>query len=96
MNHLYRQHGVKGESYHMRKFSGRPLQQIKKSVATIFSNAKTVVKKHVQKEVSDAKIDELCIKVIKLLTAPYSFFEALLQDDSIDNHINNADIKKKN
>ena len=74
MNRLYRQNGAERENYHMRKFSGRPLQQIKKSALTIFTNAKTPIKNHKQEEISDAKIDEVCDKVIKLLTASYTFW----------------------
>ena len=65
--------------YHMRKFSGRPLQQIKKSALTIFTNAKALIKKHKQEEISDANIDEVCDEVIKLLTASYKFLERYLK-----------------
>ena len=37
----------------------------------------------------------MCDEVIKLLTAPYEFFEALLKYDSTEDQINEADIKKK-
>ena len=80
----------------MRKFSGRPLQQIKKAALTIFTNAKALIKKHKQEEISDAKIDKVCDEVIKLLTASYEFFEALLKDDTTEDQINEAGIKKKN
>ena len=79
MDPLYRQNGVEQENYHMRKFSGRPLQQIKKSALTIFTNAKALIKKHKQEEISDANIDEVCDEVIKLLTASYKFLERYLK-----------------
>ena len=95
MDRLYRQNGVERENYHIRKFSGRPLQQIKKAALTIFTYAKVLIKKHKQEEISDAKIDEVCDEVIKLLTASYNFLKALLKDDPTDDQINKADIKKK-
>ena len=79
MDRLYRQNGVERENYHMRKFSGRPLQQIKKAALTIFTNAKALIKKHKQEEISDAKIDEVCDEVIKLLTASYKFLKRYLK-----------------
>ena len=46
MDRLYRKHGVKREDYHKRKFSGRPLQQIKRASVNIFADAKVLLQEH--------------------------------------------------
>ena len=94
MDRLYRDHGVKRENYHMRKFSGKPLQVIKKNDAFIFRDAKAPLKKIKWQEVSDDKIDRLCDEVLQLLFASYKFFCAILSDNPTDNDVTTA-IEKK-
>ena len=46
MDRLYRKHGVKREDYHKRKFSGKPLQQIKQEAKAIFCDTKQLLREH--------------------------------------------------
>jgi hypothetical protein len=44
MDRLYQMNGVNRESYHMRKFSGRPLKKMKKEAVAIFDGAKQMLR----------------------------------------------------
>ena len=94
MDRLYRKYGVERENYHMRKFSGRPLQQIKKEAESIFNDAKALLKEFKQPGVSDDTIDILCDEVTQILTASYAFFRALLKTEPTEDDIRDATEKK--
>jgi hypothetical protein len=95
MDRLYRKHGVQREDYHKRKFSGRPLQQIKRSAANIFADAKVLLREHKEEGVLDSEIDELCDEVTLLLTSSLDFFEAIMKFPATDADVIDAEQKKE-
>ena len=78
----------------MRKFSGRPLKRIKKEAKAIFNEAQALLKRFKQPGVLDSRIDTLCGEVILILTASYDFFGTLLQKNSSDDNVNDAEAKR--
>ena len=83
------------EDYHKRKFSGRPLQQIKRKAKAIFFDAKMLLREHKQDGVSGSDIDEMCDEVTALLTSSLDFFDALLKFPATNDDVENAEEKKK-
>mmetsp|Transcript_24585 Transcript_24585/g.38594 ORF Transcript_24585/g.38594 Transcript_24585/m.38594 type:complete len:992 (+) Transcript_24585:233-3208(+) len=69
MERIYRNHNVKREDYHKRKFQGRPLKKIMQKAEAIFTDAKTMLREFKDDSVADidAKIDETCDEIISLL-----------------------------
>ena len=94
MDRLYRKHGVKREDYHKRKFSGRPLQQIKRAATNMLADARVLLREHKEDGVLDSEIDELCDEVESLLTSSLHFFEAILKFPATDADVNDAEQKK--
>lgn len=77
MDKIYADNGCKREDYHKRKFSGKPLKEIKKQAQKIFDEARDMLKDFKDPDVDKSEIVKLCDDMVELLTRPHIHFQIL-------------------
>ena len=77
MEQIYTANKIKREDYHKRKFSGRPLNVMMKNAASIFGEAKTMLKMHKDPDIDESKVDALCDRVTGVLRSWKTVFDIL-------------------